>query len=287
MTKKITGLIFLLFTLCHPLVAYKYDLCFCMIFQNDAPYLKEWIEFHRLVGGQHFYLYNNLSTDHYREVLAPYVQQGIVELVDWPYPSSNVDEWDFIQVLAYQDALARCKRKTKWLAILDSDEFLFAVHNDNLVKFLSKYWDKANIGGICVNWVMYGTSNVVKIPPGKLMIETLVLSKGEGDHHFKSIVRPDKVLSVSSPHHCKYKDGVYHYTPNKHRHHPPFGEIDQIRINHYWSRDEWYLNNIKIPRRELWGTPSEASHLWSQLGNAYYDTSIFRFIEPLRERVFK
>ena len=38
----------------------------------------EWIEFHRLVGVERFFLYDNGSTDDHREVLAPYVEEGIV-----------------------------------------------------------------------------------------------------------------------------------------------------------------------------------------------------------------
>src|SRR4051794_11337491 len=52
---------------------YQYDFTVCAIFQNEAKYLKEWIEYHRLVGAQHFYLYNNRSTDHYMDILQPYI----------------------------------------------------------------------------------------------------------------------------------------------------------------------------------------------------------------------
>src|SRR5215204_456630 len=50
------------------------------MFQNEAPYLKEWIEYHRLVGVKHFYLWNNQSEDDYLSVLQPYIDKGIVEL---------------------------------------------------------------------------------------------------------------------------------------------------------------------------------------------------------------
>ena len=39
----------------------KYNVAVCAIFKNEAPYLKEWIEFNHLVGVEHFYLYNNNS----------------------------------------------------------------------------------------------------------------------------------------------------------------------------------------------------------------------------------
>ena len=38
-------------------------LAICAVYRNEAPYLREWIEFHRLVGVERFFLYNNRSTD--------------------------------------------------------------------------------------------------------------------------------------------------------------------------------------------------------------------------------
>ena len=63
----------------------------CAIFKNETPYLKEWIEFHRIVGVEKFILYQNNSVDDYRYVLDPYVAEGIVELIDWniPVPSQS------------------------------------------------------------------------------------------------------------------------------------------------------------------------------------------------------
>jgi len=46
-------------------------LSICTIFKNEARYLREWIEFHRLVGVDHFYLYENRSEDDFAPVLAP------------------------------------------------------------------------------------------------------------------------------------------------------------------------------------------------------------------------
>ena len=41
----------------------KYNLSICAIFKNEAKYLKEWIEYHRIFGVDHFYLYNIGSRD--------------------------------------------------------------------------------------------------------------------------------------------------------------------------------------------------------------------------------
>jgi hypothetical protein len=256
-----------------------------MIFQDEAPYLREWIEFHHLLGVEHFYLYNNLSQDNYKEVLKPYIDKRLVELIEWPYASNNVQEWDKIQVNAYNDALGRAKSKSKWLAILDSDEFLFPTTGDSLVQFLAKFDKVSGVGGICVSWVMYGTSGVEKIPEDKLLIETLVYSTGSGCDHYKSIVRPKRVSHICSPHFASYKKGYWHASPSNKPINPPYIEIEKARINHYWTRDEWYLNNFKIPRRLIWDTDLETCKLWAGTFNNVYDTSIFRFIEPLRARM--
>ncbi len=79
-------LLFTLFTLVISSLSAtpKHYVSICAIFRDEAPFLEEWIEYHRMIGVEHFYLYNHLSADHYYEVLRPYIQEGIVELKDWP-----------------------------------------------------------------------------------------------------------------------------------------------------------------------------------------------------------
>jgi hypothetical protein len=46
-------------------------------FKNPARFLPEWIEFHQIVGFEHFYLYNDNSTDAYLGALTPYREEGL------------------------------------------------------------------------------------------------------------------------------------------------------------------------------------------------------------------
>ena len=281
--KKLFCLFFLLLALPLTALQYKYNLSICMIFRDEGPYLKEWIEFHRMLGVQHFYLYNNLSKDNYKEVLGPYIKRGIVELIEWDKESTYLGEWDSIQVGAYNDGLNRARTKTKWLAILDSDEFLFPTVGNNLPLFLKKYEKLKKFGGLLVNWVFFGTSWVAKIPSDKLLIETLVLSVSSGNDHFKSVFLTNAVEHICSPHYAIYKPGYHHISPKNGP--PPFIAIDEIRINHYWSRDEWYLNKFKIPRRQVWGTDDASCKLWAEVSNQDYDPTILRFVTQLKSRM--
>ena len=71
----------------------KYQVSICAIFKNEAKYLKEWIEFHRIIGVEHFYLYNNNSDDNYLDVLKTYVEQGIVDLIEWPFAQGQISAY--------------------------------------------------------------------------------------------------------------------------------------------------------------------------------------------------
>jgi hypothetical protein len=288
----VRGLIFVLFfAINHFSVearSYKYDLAAALIFKDEAPYLKEWIEYHKLVGVQHFYLYNNESSDHFKEVLQPYISRGEVELCDWsggPWNLSNSNNanWNAIQCLAYVDAVKKAKKaKVKWIAIIDSDEFLVPTYDASLVDLLSRYEDK-KIGGVSVKWVMFGTSYVSKIPENMLLIEALILNNGWNCIGEKSIFRPERVNLD-----CSRGPLVGAHSPE---YLPKWSSVSldysDIQCNHYWSRDEYFLYNFKIPRRIVWNTTAENSVEWAHQYNQTTPAGevILRFIPKLRKRM--
>ena len=230
------------------------ELAVAAIFQNEAPYLEEWIRFHLQVGVEHFYLLDHKSTDSPRRVLEPWIDKGIVQLISWPLEYNTVYEWTEVQCLAYERALYWARGKVKWLALIDTDEFLFSVRG-SLAQELKRY---ENYGGVAVNWQIFGTSNVKKIPEGKRLIEMLYLKAPkdqEENRHVKSIVRPERVEGCDNPHSMKYVSGFFQVTTAE----VPFEgglspsvEIDPLRINHYTLRDEHFLTTQKIPRLEKW-----------------------------------
>ena len=61
----------------------RYSLTAATIIQNEASWIAEWLEFHLLpdIGVEHFFLYDDGSTDNTSLVLAPYVAAHLVTLV--------------------------------------------------------------------------------------------------------------------------------------------------------------------------------------------------------------
>lgn len=279
--------IFLFFLFIDPLFA-NYDLAICAIFKNEAPFLKEWIEFHKLQGVQHFFLYNNNSEDDYLSFLEPYLNNEVT-LVQWP----SIDDGNHLHLLevqtgAYMDCIKGQKNKIQWIACIDLDEFLFCPTGEPLTKFLDRY---TSYGGVCVNWIKFGTSNVEEIPAGKLMIETLVCCNPPNhinNHSIKSIVQPHYVKTKVGAHSFGYVKGKYAvnaeglFVP-----HNPAKTIslDKIRINHYWARTEKYFREKKIARiqrhRDFFTTEMLINE--KNEANQYQDDAILQFVEDLRK----
>jgi len=275
---RILFLISLPLTLC----CYQYQLCIATVFQNEAPYLVEWIEYHRARGVQFFRLYNNNSTDYYQRVLQSYIKNKIVQLIEWPYQYNNLGEYnDHVQMKAFNDAIYFFKEKTKWLALIDVDEFIVPVEEDNIILFLEKNYPQ--VSGLAINWQTFGTSGIERgrVVADSVFILDSLIKKGdpnaEVNLHCKCIVRPQHVDKVPNPHFCKYIKNHYAVNTSYERVNGPRSsrvEISKIRINHYWTRDEWFFWNIKVPRYMRWGiNPGSQDHL-----NLIEDRTIQRFL---------
>ena len=130
---------FFILIYCFSLPANQYNCAICAIFRDDGEYLKEWIEFHLMQGIDHFYLYNHLSQDNFREVLDPYIHENIVTLVEWPYETpKGKDFCSAIQSPAYWDCIQLYGHECTWMAVIDTDEFLFCPDGTPLSPLLKK-----------------------------------------------------------------------------------------------------------------------------------------------------
>ena len=212
---------------------------------KNEPDLIEWIEYHRLVGVDHFYLYDNESTDGMKEKLLPYIDAGIVTYTYYPGPA--------MQDSSVNDAIKRFKYETKYLAVIDGDEYIVPVKEGTLIPDLldeiitgyhkHRYNPGGFAGGVGINWRDYGTSGHKEAVEG-LVIENYTM-RAEDDYfqnvHIKTIYNPRVVTLIDNPHNGHYRDG--YYTISEHGSMIPFlyfydSRCDLLRINHYFSKSE-------------------------------------------------
>jgi hypothetical protein len=262
-------------------------LSICAIYRNEAEYLQEWVEFHRLVGVERFFLYDNNSNDHHLEVLAPYVARGTVILKSWPKSPGQRE--------AYEDCLARQRHTSRWIAFIDLDEFLFSPTGKPVSDVLTDFerWP-----GVFVNWCVFGNSGH-QSPPQGLVIENYLQRQRDNRprHRYgKSIVDPSRVRRIVTPHHFLYSDGCAVDENHNLLDRPPRMVTDRmsfslLRINHYWTRSaqEWarklktpniWAGDLRTDYAQKFLSDKERAERWL---NEHHDETITMYAPALRE----
>jgi len=224
-----------------------YELTICAIFREEAPNLDEWVRFHEGVGVSKFYLYNNFSTDNFREVLAPYVARGLVDLVDWPVSLGKV--------AAYADCVRRRADEARWIALIDVDEFLFSPVQTDIRPILRGY---ADMPGLLVHSPFFGANGHAERPAGPL-VRAFTRRAPLSLWRVKTIVNPRFVRSVDV-HRSEYIRGEALGTDRRRLGDTKAPVLDRLRLNHYWSRSFADLE-IKIARGDA-STPKRRDRAW-------------------------
>jgi hypothetical protein len=227
----------------------KYNLSICCLFKNEAKYLKEWIEYHKMVGVDHFYLYNNGSTDGFHRVLNPYIKQGVVTLINWPdfMPNTEEEAWKWAlstQVSAYENAAKYVGiNETKWLVFVEGDEFLVPPESTTLAEVLIKYDDYP---GITLASDYFDASKSDALPQKKLIIETVELTSAPAQNIqktiSKTIFKPEEATGfIWPPYQCCFKKGETVVTLRK----------KELKINCYTNRNKGYQRYFEKQKEKL------------------------------------
>jgi len=180
-----------------------------------------------------------------------------------------------VQAAAYRDAVRRTRRRTKWLALIDADEFLFSPKG-TMPQQLAAYEQYPAVGA---NWLMIGPCGHETRPQG-LVMDAYDEIHAEHDAglncHIKSIVQPKEVLTVFHPHYAVYKRNRYAVgedgVPLDNRSTRAFSlknNRDIFRINHYCTKSLEDLRE-KCMKGRADGMP-----------NADYDDLLRQFDEPM------
>lgn len=246
------------------------------IFRDEAPYLAEWVTFHRLQGVERFYLYDNLSKDDWQDALAPDLAAGVVDVTPWPEEPG--------QFSAYSDCLKRRRTEARWIAFIDVDEFLFSPTGRSLPDVLRAFDTHA---AVAVNWRVFGSSGH-ETRPDDLVTTSYVTRAGDArplNRRVKSIVHPRRTsVRVVSPHIFRHwgvrvgEEGLPIYAAET----DP-GSAELLRINHYISKSEEELcrkferrmacsGRLRDPGYEGWKTLDEVR-----------DDTILQFVPALKE----
>jgi hypothetical protein len=247
--------------------SYKYTASICCIYKNESLHIIEWIEYHRLIGIQHFYLYNNRSDDNipviykdnkesdktFREAFIQYYTE--IGLLTHHEYNIDLAKTNFAALQNDVDyPFNHCSRTYKseshWIAYIDLDEFIAIKNGEkNIVNVLNNNF--SHVDGICLNSMVFGSSGHYFNPDG-LIIDSYNLHRQFLDPYVKYLVKPVNVITHNGPHVIVYKENstVADGSSKIISPHPVLhGTKNPILVlHHYASKSLWYWLRIKLRR---------------------------------------
>lgn len=224
---------------------FLHDLSVVAILKDEGPYLKEWLDYHLLAGVDHFYLYDNDSSDNQAEIAAPYVEAGLVDYFKVP--------GKFVQVAAYNDAVKRFKFQSRYVAFIDLDEFIYPKVNKAVVEVVDKILLRdPNAAGLSIHWQEFGSNGLEKADYSRGVLERFTRRARKdfygkftdsnstthtlGNVHLKVIANP-RLIKQAGVHYSIYFAGLYSVNeigqPLAPGHYSYPIVADKIAINHY------------------------------------------------------
>jgi len=278
----------------------NYFLGLVVIFRGEDDYLVEWIEFHKMMGVEHFILYDNGVEKSSQVLLKPYIEKGLVTHIPFPDIPGLKDGRNAhtlsIQQMAYADFVKKFRSHFKFILQLDIDEFLFPKSHNSITDIL-KQFDDSKLARIEVNWTNFGNSGHITKPSG-LVINNFTKSG-------KNIV----LQTVKSISNTRYLSHRFTYT-NVHRFSHRFTIKDiftkiifgypkiikgktaneLFQLNHYITKSkEEFLLKLKTNKGGyMAGKETEENFIMlNNQFNKVENTTIFRFIPKIIKKIIK
>lgn len=216
-----------------------HQLAALMIFKDERLRIAEWLAWHRMVGVDFFLLFDNDDEPcpETHAILAPYVAAGLAEVVRMPGRPKQAEAY-----FQGRDRFNRDAPAAKWVAVIDSDEFLDPEPPFRTVLQAIEPFERADVAGVIASWACFGSCGF-RDPP-ELVTESLVTRAPDGfrwNGLGKTIFRPRRVGSHRTPHDFAAYDGyrvvdvrgatrtdafVYPIT------------FERLRVAHYITRSE-------------------------------------------------
>lgn len=209
-----------------------YNLAVGCVFRNEAHCIKEWVCHYIHHGVEHFYLINDNSTDNYLEIIQPYIDQNIITLFH--------DQQEYYlgrQRFVYNKHILPNLKNTKWLLMIDMDEFVWSPISNNLNDILNtcnhlgqiQFWDN-----------IFGSNNYIEQP--KLLVDSFTMRKKEPHKYLKYFINSNYEFSSLNIHHATF-------TNNEHEKNN-FMLLNQNYFinNHYCCQSKNFWNTVKCTR---------------------------------------
>lgn len=273
-----------------PAVTAKPWLAFGALIRNEAPYLREWVEFHLLVGFDIFYVWDDGSTDASLSVIQQYIDSGVVRRLDMGGVKYQHHIYTRMVRQADHDGV-------EWLMLTDVDVFVFPERATSLRDILMSF--NSSVGAIGLSLFQFDHNGRMQQDAGPV-IERFVHRRKIDDPfngamtRTSSLLRVKNVVTMGIHNPLELRNGtrfvdvlgspmpLWPYAKGK----DVPGIYEVILANHYYckSYEEFKRKN---QRNQMWNNKistwnQRCEHPWALGEN---DTTILKFLPKLKRRL--
>ena len=208
-------------------MAAKYELGLLVIIKNERMVIREFIEHYKWQGVEHFYVIDNGSNDNTKEILDPYIEQGIMTYEHLGTPHRQTHHYNYM--------FGKYGKECDWLIICDADEYIYARCDGKNIRDELRVIGQ-DVSAVTLSWKMFASNGHIEQPP---CIRTGFTKRGSVlSQCFKSIVRTKYVARL---------DVHEHRVTQGRRLHDP----DCLALNHYAIMSWEYFEKVKMTRGDV------------------------------------
>ncbi|XP_066154609.1 glycosyltransferase family 92 protein F13G3.3-like isoform X2 [Euwallacea fornicatus] len=183
--------------------------------------LLEFLELHRIMGVDHFFLYNHTVGSQVNCLLEEYIKEGLVTVLPWQLPLVSQKEIRTEGIFAsLNDCLLRTRHKYSHTIFIDFDEYILPTNNYNYRQFfdyLGNHYDITQKASFsfknCFFYRQWPDDSEIKLFNDAIGQKLIVLRKTTRKTEFhnhrirsKIIVRPELINMVGNHFVWKYFD---------------------------------------------------------------------------------
>jgi glycosyltransferase involved in cell wall biosynthesis len=234
------------------------DLIVCAIFKDEAHILYEWICHYLARGVSRVYLVNDFSTDNFADITNTFGDSVVVMHNDIVTNDAGR------QMMICEKYFRPILMTSKWVALVDLDEFLYSPETVDLNSVLDRH---DNHNQVLVDWLHFGSSGHVYQPQsvveGFRMRAHLDTTKPY--YSYKSIFKGNSLV--------KFKVHSHEVTGTTHHEH------SALLINHYTIQSLNFFMTVKATRGDV---NNHFPLTGARRDRAYFDSYDINVVEDRR-----
>ena len=233
----------------NPRPPFKYYLSVIAVFKNEAHIMQEWFQHHIAHGVEHFYMVDDHSTDESSIIVnkfARYCTKIKASKFENRFRQAGIYKNIVVKILAGNES--------KWVAIIDLDEFLYSPQEVDVRKILRQHESLSLVG---LNWVWFGSNGHVKQPKSVINSFTMradydIMRYDKLADHYKAFQKDWQKYIINLSYKVESIDIHYAFTEGTSDtigyKRAAYAENPQLLLNHYSVQSMEYLLDNKSKR---------------------------------------